>query len=138
MEGHEQIPFLREIVIFLVASGIVVPVFHRFRISPVLGYLVIGGLIGPYGLGLLAGDLGWLSYAVITDIDGVRPLAELGVIFLLFVIGLELSLRRLWTMRRLVFGLGTLQVLISAAAIGATCSENSPNPWRNVSICRNA
>jgi monovalent cation:proton antiporter-2 (CPA2) family protein len=119
LEGHEQIPFLREIVIFLVASGIVVPVFHRFRISPVLGYLVIGGLIGPYGLGLLAGDLGWLSYAVITDIDGVRPLAELGVIFLLFVIGLELSLRRLWTMRRLVFGLGTLQVLISAAAIGA-------------------
>lgn len=119
MEAHEQIPFLREIVIFLVASGIVVPAFQHFRINPVLGYLVVGGLIGPYGMGLLAGDLGWLSYAVFADIEGIKPLAELGVIFLLFVIGLELSLQRLWTMRRFVFGLGGLQVLISAATIGA-------------------
>lgn len=119
MEAHEQIPFLREIVIFLVASGVVVPAFHHFRVSPVLGYLVVGGLIGPYGMGLLADDLGWLSYAVIADVEGIKPLAELGVIFLLFVIGLELSLERLWSMRRFVFGLGALQVLISAAAIGA-------------------
>lgn len=119
MEGHAEFPFLREIVIFLVASGVVVPILHRFRISPVLGYLVTGGVIGPYGLGLLAGDLGWLSYAVITDIEGIKPFAELGVIFLLFVIGLELSLQRLWNMRRLVFGLGALQVAVSALVIGA-------------------
>ena len=118
---HEPvgIPFLREVVIFLVACGVVVPVFHRLRASPVLGYLIVGGLVGPYGLGLLAGDLGWLSYIMITDVAGVKPLAELGVIFLLFVIGLELSFERLWAMRRLVFGLGSLQVAISALIIGA-------------------
>ena len=61
MEAHLGIPFLREVLIFLVASAVVVPLFHRLRASPVLGYLIVGGLIGPYGLGLLADDLGWLS-----------------------------------------------------------------------------
>jgi CPA2 family monovalent cation:H+ antiporter-2 len=109
---------LREAVIFLVASAIVVPVFRRLRASPVLGYLIVGGLIGPYGLGLFADQLGWLSHVVIADVEGVRPLAKLGVIFLLFTIGLELSFERLWAMRRLVFGLGTLQVGVSALLIG--------------------
>ena len=119
MEGHLSIPFLREVVIFLVASAVVVPVFHRLRASPVLGYLIVGGLIGPYGLGLLADDLGWLSHIVFTDVEGVKPLAKLGVIFLLFMIGLELSFERLWALRRFVFGLGTLQVAVSALVIGA-------------------
>lgn len=119
MEAHLGIPFLREVVIFLVASAVVVPLFHRLRASPVLGYLVVGGLIGPYGVGLLADDLGWLSYVVITDVEGIQPLAKLGVIFLLFAIGLELSFERLWSMRKLVFGLGTLQVVASALVIGA-------------------
>jgi monovalent cation:proton antiporter-2 (CPA2) family protein len=107
------------VVIFLVASGIMVPIFHHFRASPVLGYLIVGSLIGPYGLGLFADDLGWLSHVVITDVEGVKPLAKLGVIFLLFTIGLELSFERLWSMRQLVFGLGTLQVAVSAVVIGA-------------------
>ncbi len=119
MTDHIGIPFLRETVIFLVASGIVVPVFRRLRASPVLGYLVVGGLIGPYGAGLFADDLGWLSYIVIADVEGIRPLAKLGVIFLLFSIGLELSFERLWAMRHLVFGLGALQVGVSALVIGA-------------------
>ena len=119
MEGHLGIPFLREVVIFLVASAVVVPLFHRLRASPVLGYLIIGGLIGPYGLGLLADDLEWLSYVAITDVEAIQPLAKLGVVFLLFAIGLELSFERLWSMRHLVFGLGTLQVIVSAVVIGA-------------------
>lgn len=118
MDEHVGIPFLRETVIVLVASGIVVPVFHHLRASPVLGYLIAGGLIGPYGLGLFADDLGWLSHVVIADVEGVKPLAKLGVIFLLFTIGLELSFERLWAMRHLVFGLGTLQVVVSAVAVG--------------------
>ncbi|WP_127478170.1 monovalent cation:proton antiporter-2 (CPA2) family protein [Sulfurivermis fontis] len=118
MESH-GIPHLREIVLFLVATGIVVPLFHRFRISPVLGYLIVGGIIGPYGLGLFVEDIGWLSYAVISDIHGVQALAELGVIFLMFMIGLDLSLDRLWAMRRWVFGLGSLQVVVTATVIGA-------------------
>ena len=113
------IPYLREVVIFLVVSAIVVPVFRRLRASPVLGYLIVGGLIGPYGLGLFADRLGWLSHVVIADVEGVRPLAKLGVIFLLFTIGLELSFERLWAMRRFVFGLGGLQVAVSALLIGA-------------------
>jgi CPA2 family monovalent cation:H+ antiporter-2 len=113
------IPHLREAVVILVVCAIVVPVFHRLRASPVLGYLLAGGLIGPFGLGLLGGDLGWLSYVVITDVEGVTPFAKLGVIFLLFTIGLDLSFDRLWSMRILVFGLGTLQVAVSAAVIGA-------------------
>jgi monovalent cation:proton antiporter-2 (CPA2) family protein len=113
------IPYLRELVIFLVAAGIVVPVFHRLKMSPVLGYLIIGGVIGPYGLGLFVDQMGWFSLAVISDIDGVRRLAELGVIFLLFTIGLELSLDRIWSMRRFVFGLGGLQVGVTGAGIAA-------------------
>lgn len=118
MEEQAAIPYLREAVVFLIAAGVVVPVFHRLRITPVLGYLLVGAIIGPFGLGLLAGDRPWLSYAVISDIEGVKALAELGVIFLLFTIGLELSLERLWAMRRLVFGLGSLQILITAGIIG--------------------
>jgi len=118
VDEHAGIPFLREAVIFLVASGIVVPVFHHLRASPVLGYLIAGVLVGPYGLGLFADDLGWLSHVVISNVEGVKPLAKLGVIFLMFSIGLELSVERLWSMRHLVFGLGTLQVTISALVIG--------------------
>ena len=118
METHHGIPYIREAVLFLVASGIILPLVHRLRISPVLGYLVIGVIIGPFGLGLLADEFGWLAHFVISDLEGVQALAELGVVFLLFMIGLELSLERLWAMRRLVFGLGGLQVVLSGAAIG--------------------
>ncbi|MFM9858315.1 monovalent cation:proton antiporter-2 (CPA2) family protein [Pseudoxanthobacter sp. M-2] len=120
MEEHGGgIPYLREAIVFLVAAGVLVPLLHRLRVSPVLGYLIVGGLIGPFGLGLWASDHPALAFVVITDLDGVQALAELGVLFLLFTIGLELSLDRLWAMRRLVFGLGSLQVLITGAIIGA-------------------
>ena len=130
MDEQHAIPYLREIVVFLIAAGIVVPIFYRLRVSPVLGYLIVGAVIGPYGLGLFADQLGWLSYAVIDDLEGVQTLAELGIIFLLFVIGLELSLERLWAMRRLVFGLGALQVVVSGTVIGLIAWEfgNSPRP----------
>ena len=116
-EHHVAIPFLREGVIFLVASGIIVPIFHHYRISSVLGYLIVGFIIGPFGLGQWVEMFPWLDYVVITHVHGISQLAELGVIFLLFVIGLELSLERLWAMRRLVFGLGAAQVLITATII---------------------
>ncbi|MFN3389458.1 MAG: cation:proton antiporter [Allosphingosinicella sp.] len=121
MESHVHIPYLREIIIFLVAAGLAVPLLQR-RISPVLGYLLIGGLIGPFGLGLLAGESRLVGLLVISDLDGVRALAELGVIFLLFTIGLELSFAKLWTMRRFVFGLGTAQILVTGTLIGLIAS----------------
>lgn len=123
MEEHLGIPHLREVIVFLIAAGVMVPLLHRFRVSPVLGYLVVGGIIGPFGLGLWASEFPLLSNVVISDLKGVQELAELGVIFLLFTIGLELSLERLWAMRRLVFGLGSLQILVTATAIGLIAWE---------------
>jgi CPA2 family monovalent cation:H+ antiporter-2 len=137
MEEQPGLPYFREVVIFLIAAGVIVPVFHRLRISPVLGYLIVGAIIGPFGLGLLAHDIPWLSYAVIRDIEGVKALAGLGVIFLLFMIGLELSLERLWTLRRLVFGLGTLQIVVTGAIIAFIALQfgNSPGASIVVGAC---
>ncbi len=102
------IPYLIEVVAFLLTVVVIVPLFKRFKISPVLGYLAMGAIIGPYSL------------AVVPDADGVRHVAELGVIFLLFAIGLELSFERLRAFSRLIFGLGTAQVLVTSAAISGT------------------
>lgn len=116
MESHVHIPYLREVLVFLLAAGLIIPLLQRF-VSPVIAYFLVGSFIGPYGLGLLADDFEPVSWLVITDLQGVATLAELGVIFLLFVIGLELSFQRLWAMRRLVFGLGSAQILFTGAVI---------------------
>jgi Kef-type K+ transport system membrane component KefB len=89
----------------LVGAVVLVPLSLRFKIGSVLGYLAAGSLIGPWGLGL------------ITDIASIRHLAEFGVVFLLFVIGIEMKPSRLWLMRRQVFGLGGLQVGLSGLAL---------------------
>ncbi|TXH88636.1 cation:proton antiporter [Thauera aminoaromatica] len=118
MEAHESFPFLKEIILFLALSGVLMPLLSRLKINPVLGFLSVGVLLGPYGLASLAKawpPLSWLTFA---RPDQVEFLAELGVIFLMFMIGLEMSVERLWSMRRLVFGLGGLQVALSAAAVG--------------------
>jgi monovalent cation:proton antiporter-2 (CPA2) family protein len=107
-----------ELIVFLVVAGLIVPVAHRFRVSPVLGFLVIGVLVGPHGFGRLAESYPFLSAATIGDEEGVHTLAEFGVVLLLFVIGLELSVERLWAMRRLVFGLGGSQVVVTSVVIG--------------------
>ena len=119
---HFETLNLREAMIFLVAAGVVVPLFNRLRVSPVLGFLIIGLLIGPHGLARFVDTAPWIGYAVINDLDGVRALAELGIVFLLFMIGLELSVDRLWAMRRMVFGLGGAQVVVTGAAIAMIAS----------------
>ncbi|GAA0485045.1 cation:proton antiporter [Parasphingorhabdus litoris] len=115
---HPEIPYLRETIIFLVAAGLVVPLVRKAGISAVLGFLFVGLVIGPFGVGRLVGETPVLELMVIDDVEGVRRFAELGVIFLLFTIGLELSIAQLWGMRRLVFGFGTAQVTVSALVIG--------------------
>jgi CPA2 family monovalent cation:H+ antiporter-2 len=129
VEPHTGLPYLREAVVFLVATVAVVPLFQRLRASPVLGYLAIGAIVGPHGLGRLAQDHPWLAYVVIADVDHVQRFAELGVVLLLFVIGLGLSIDRVWRMRRAAFGLGLAQVAVCGAAIAAVAwSWGNPPP----------
>ena len=109
----------KEIVLFLATAGVVVPLFHRLRVSPVLGFLGAGALLGPFGLGRLAETTPWLSWFTITKGEEIAHLAEFGVVFLMFMIGIELSWERLRTLRRLVFGLGSLQAIVSSLALGA-------------------
>ncbi|EIM30585.1 cation:proton antiporter domain-containing protein [Microvirga lotononidis] len=108
----------QEPILFLATAGIVVPLFHRLRISPVLGFLAAGALLGPYGLGRLMPSYPWINWITFTNPEGTSRLAEFGVVFLLFTIGIELSWQRLRTLRRLVFGFGSLQVLLGAAILG--------------------
>ena len=104
----------RAALVFLLTAGVIAPLFRKLKISPVIGYLVAGMALGPFGLGRFA----WTAAFSLPDQNAIERLAEFGVVFLLFTIGLELSLERLKRMRRLVFGLGTLQVVICAAVIG--------------------
>jgi CPA2 family monovalent cation:H+ antiporter-2 len=117
MHGAALSPSLSDTLVILGAAGIVIPVFARFRITPVIGFILIGLLVGPYGLGRLVDEHSWLFYMTITDPEGLEPFAEFGIVLLLVSIGLELSFNRLWAMRRLVFGLGAMELLISAVAI---------------------
>ena len=98
-----------DVVLFLATAGVVVPVLRRWHISPILGFLSAGVVLGPYGLGALRSSVPWLRYLTIGNPLEMAQLAEFGVVFLLFTIGLGLSWERLWTMRRLVFGLGGLR-----------------------------
>lgn len=112
----------KDVLIVLGAAGIVIPLLLRLGFSSILGFLVVGLLLGPHLLGQLTGSIPALSALTITDPEAVAGLAELGVVFLLFLIGLELSFERLKTMRKLVFGLGGLQVVTSTLllAFGAS------------------
>jgi len=110
---------LKDAVIFLTAAGLVIPLVKRLRVSPVLGFLVIGLLIGPNGLGRVAEQYEWLRTLLFTNVEEVSALAELGVVFLLFMIGLELSLERIRSLKHLVVGMGSLQILVTGVLIGA-------------------
>ncbi|CAA9268588.1 MAG: Inner membrane protein, KefB/KefC family [uncultured Acetobacteraceae bacterium] len=102
---HDAVQPLIEPIVFLAAAVVAVPLAKRLGLGSVLGYLAAGVAVGPFALGLLG------------EAEAVRGVAELGVVLLLFVIGLELNLSRLWEMRRSIFGLGTAQVLVSGAVI---------------------
>jgi len=103
--GGPQMSLLAESLIYLLAAVIAVPLSRRLGFGSVLGYLAAGIIIGPFG------------FAFIRDSNHILHFAELGVVFLLFIVGLELKPSRLWVLRRMVFGLGATQVFASAIVI---------------------
>lgn len=104
-------------IVILGAVGLVIPAFASLRLSPVVGFILIGMLVGPHGLGALAGEVPWLRWVTISNPRTVATYGEIGIVLLMFAIGLELSFERLKVMRRLVFGLGTAQVVLTGALI---------------------
>lgn len=110
---------LSDALVILGAAGIVIPLFARFRITPIIGFILVGLLVGPYGLGRLVPAYPMLSHVTITEPRSLGPFAEFGIILLLFSIGLELSFNRLWQMRRMVFGLGAMELILIAAGLTA-------------------
>lgn len=108
---------LLDILLIMAAAVVFVPLARRARLSSILGYLIAGAAIGPWGLG------------VVTEVEDIRHLAEFGVVLLLFIIGIELKPQRLWTMRRQVFGLGGLQVVLSGTVLAlAAWALGLPGP----------
>lgn len=120
-----EVPFLVEAVAFLLGVVVIVPLFKKIHVSPIIGFLIMGALIGPH------------NFAVVTDVKGVQHFAELGVIFLLFTIGLELSFQRLRAFSGLIFGLGAAQVLVCAAAIASVALlwGNDPKAAIIIGLC---
>ena len=110
---------LSDTLVILGAAGLVIPAFARFRVSPVIGFILVGALVGPFGLGSLVPQYPWLYHITISDAHAIEPFAEFGIILLLFSIGLELSFKRLWSMRTLVFGVGAAELFGAGLILAA-------------------
>ena len=111
-------PALSDTLTILGAAGIVIPAFARLKISPIIGFILVGILAGPHGLGTFVAAYPWLEAVTITNPAAMEPFAEFGIVLLLFAIGLELSFKRLVTMRRAVFGVGAAELGLGALLIG--------------------
>jgi CPA2 family monovalent cation:H+ antiporter-2 len=118
---HQALPYFREIVLFLVLAGVLIPLLGKWRINQVLGFLAAGVLVGPFGAGRLSQDWPVMAWFTFPRQESVASLAELGVIFLMFTIGLELSFKRLITLRHWVFGVGLLQMSLTTFFVAVLC-----------------
>ena len=124
----------KDLVLFLATAGIVAPLFKRLKLNPILGFLIAGVILGPFGLGALSHQLPWLDYVTVDNPQEIAQLAEFGVVFLLFMIGLELSWERLRLMRKLVFGLGALQMIGCSLALGGVAMALGQPPVAALAI----
>ncbi len=119
MQHTPALPYLREALLFLTLSGILIPLLQKLRMNQVLGFLAVGILLGPHAVGGWVQDWPWLAALTFSDPVAIHGYAELGIVFLMFLIGLELSPELLWSMRRWVFAGGAAQVLLTALLIGS-------------------
>jgi monovalent cation:proton antiporter-2 (CPA2) family protein len=110
---------LAQMAIFLAAAVIAIPIFRRFKLGSVLGYLAAGIIIGP------------ACFGFISRIDTTLHIAEFGIVLLMFVIGLELQPSRLWVLRKPIFGLGLAQVVLTTVVLGAAAYFGFEQPWRS-------
>ena len=133
MNEPADLSVYKETLLFLVTAGVVAPLFFRLRVSPVLGYLLAGVALGPYGLGSVARKAPWLS-ALAINVEGIDRIAAFGVVALMFTMGLELSFERLRRMRYLVFGLGFAQVAITMLVLAAAAWRLGLSPSSALAI----
>jgi CPA2 family monovalent cation:H+ antiporter-2 len=120
---------ISDAIVILGAVGLVIPAFASLRLSPVVGFILIGMLVGPDGLGALADEIPWLRWVTISNADTVIIYGEIGIVLLMFAIGLELSFDRLRVMRQLVFGLGTAQVALTGGVIAGALVLAAGASW---------
>lgn len=118
--AHGPSPTLiKDILVFLIAAGILVPAMRWLKIPTVIAFMLAGVALGPFALGHFAEEFPILTFFSITEPEAALPFAELGVLFLLFLLGVEFSFQRLWALRKVVLGAGGTQTLLSAAVIAA-------------------
>jgi CPA2 family monovalent cation:H+ antiporter-2 len=113
--GQEAL--IKDALVFFVAAGLVVPILRAVKLPAVVGFILAGIALGPSGFSAFSNQVPILEYVTISDPAAAAPLAELGVLFLLFLLGLELSFQKLWALKRTVFGAGTFQAILSAIII---------------------
>ncbi|MCE1237545.1 MAG: cation:proton antiporter [Hyphomicrobiales bacterium] len=119
---------MKDLLVVLGTAGVVVPLMHRLKVGSVLGFLLAGAVLGPHGLARFGDAFPPLDWITIDKRSEIAGIADFGVVFLLFVIGLELSFARLSALKRLVFGLGGFQVVVSALVIGAAALQLGQPP----------
>lgn len=133
--GHEgQEILIKDALVFLLAAGLVVPILRALKLPAVVGFILAGLALGPSGFSAFSDRLPILEYVTISDPEAAAPFAELGVLFLLFLLGLELSFEKLWALKRTVFGAGTLQAVLSALVIGYALTLIGLPPTESVII----
>ena len=109
---------IKDALVFLLAAGLVVPILRALKLPAVVGFILAGLALGPSGFSAFSDQVPILEYVTISDPAAAAPFAELGVLFLLFLLGLELSFQKLWALKRTVFGAGMVQAILSACLIG--------------------
>ena len=116
--AHGPSPTLiKDMLVFLLAAGILVPALRWLKMPTIIAFMLAGVALGPFALGHFAEAYPVLTYFSITEPEAALPFAELGVLFLLFLLGVEFSFKRLWALRKVVLGAGGMQTVLSAAAI---------------------
>lgn len=117
VHGGQEL-LIKDALVFLLAAGLVVPILRALKLPAVVGFILAGLALGPSGFSAFSEQVPILEYVTISDPAAAAPFAELGVLFLLFLLGLELSFQKLWALKRTVFGAGMMQAVLSATVIG--------------------